>query len=161
MKLSDSSSAVIREAIRHAETKQTAQLQIALAADTRAMALAVACAGISGVLISIAATSSDDASRIVISMMAVTFFLAAGFAAWSARPIDFAAPGQDFSDFEDDIDAGRPLDDVFQELGAHLDQCAAENQRRIDMNAQCFRAALILSALAPLVGGLTAVLNIE
>lgn len=92
-------------------------------------------------------------------MMAVTFFLAAGLAAWSARPIAFAAPGQDFSDFEADIAEQRSLEAVLKELGPQLDECAKENQLRIAKNALLFKSALVLAASAPLIGGIVAVLE--
>lgn len=150
--MTGSSSDLIREAIRHAETKQAAQLQIALAADVRAMTICVACSGIAGVLLSMVMSAKERSEMIPVVMIALTFFAAAGLAAWSARPIGFAAPGQDFSDFEDDIRHNRPLRDVLIELGGQLDECARENEARTCDNARFLRAALALAALAPLIG---------
>lgn len=151
------SSDVIREAMRHAEMKQAAQLQIALAADTRAMTLCVACAGIGGVLIGLLGNIKTGPNVEPVIMMALSFFLASALAAWSARPISFAAPGQDFSDFESDIAEDRPLDHVLLELGKHLDDCARENEVRAQENAKFFRAAMAIAALAPLIGVLAMV----
>ena len=151
--------ALIREAMKHAEAKQLSLLQIALAADTRGMTLCVACAGISGVLIGIDAVGSDATVSLSVLMIAVGFFIAACLSAWSARPIDFDAPGQDFRDFQTDIDEGRHVDTVLVELGAHLDDCSKKNATRLNNNAMVFRVALFVAALSPLIGVMTLLVN--
>lgn len=155
--MSDSRSRVIREAIRHAEVKQEAMLKLAIAADARAMTLCLVCAGIAGILVGILANMEIGSGAGSIAMMAFSFFLAAGLSAWAARPIDFASPGQDFSDFSEDIEQGRSFDDVLLELGGTLDECAQENHARLCGNARYFKAALILAVSAPLIGLFTAI----
>lgn len=157
--MADKSSEVIREALRHAEMKQVAQLQIALAADTRAMTLCVACAGIGGVLIGLLGNVKTGPNVEPIVMTALSFFSASALAAWSARPIGFAAPGQDFADFESDIADNRSLDQVLIELGTHLDECARDNEARARGNAKYLRASMAIAALAPLIGVITALVG--
>lgn len=145
-------SKLIREAIGHATAKQEAQLKIALAADARAMTMCVACAGIAGVLVGVAAAVERQDASLPIAMMAFCLFLASCFAAWSARPIGFASPGQDFGTFSKDIEADRPVDGMLIELGYLLDQDAADNERRVSINARYLRFSMALAAAAPLLG---------
>ncbi|MFV0552131.1 MAG: hypothetical protein ACK5L6_09480 [Anaerorhabdus sp.] len=150
--------AVIREALRNAEVKQATQLQIALAADARAMTLCVACAGFSGVLLALIG-SGTVGPVIPVAMSAVSFFLASAVAAYAARPIGFSCPGQDFSDFEGDISEDRSLTEVLVELGRHLDEDARENEWRSKRNANALMCAMSLAAAAPFIGLLAAVIG--
>lgn len=147
---------LIREALRHAEAKQSSMLTIALAADARAMSLSVACAGLAGILVGVDAVGSGGHISLVVIMTALTFFCAAGLAAYAARPINFSAPGQDFSDFVSDLDSNRPLAEVLVELGGLMDDDARDNAVRLARNASFLRAALFVAAIAPLVGLLVA-----
>lgn len=146
------SSELIREAIRHAEVKQASQLQIALAADSRAMTLCVSTAAIASVLVGIIANMSDKTAAFPVVLTAALFFVASCYAAWSARPIGFSAPGQDFSDFKEDILSKRDVDAVLIELGGQLDEMAAHNEGCAKRNAKWFKRSLIVAASAPWIG---------
>jgi hypothetical protein len=154
---------LIQEASRHAEAKLAAQLQIATSADQRAAVLGgiyvAAATGIIGALASGAADNLGRPLMIGAFLSAAAFLIGAYLCIFAMLPISFDIPGNEPSNWYDDIDQNRDLKDAIGEQLDCFDEAIRENNRRVAKNARLFKAGALIGISAPLLGIVVAGLN--
>jgi hypothetical protein len=150
------------EIIKGGEAYLDGLLKIATSADSRASGLAgiftaAATALTAGVVIAIAnAPGADILARLPIlaggASAAALFLIAAMFCVRSLQPISFWLPGCEPDNWEDDVAAGRKLEDCLQERAKHIQDHIDENTRVIEKNARLFKWGTRIGIAAPFVG---------
>lgn len=152
--------AKLDEIIRQAESRLSAQLSLAIAADQRAMTFAGILATGCAALIGWAISQDLDGSRLpAVLMMIVGTMVAAGCALWSASPIAWDIPGNTPEMWIDDIAEGK--DDLKSAKAAMADYYAdmiAWNSRQMATNANWLRGAMLIIFFTLLAGGIAAVI---
>ncbi|PJK29957.1 hypothetical protein [Minwuia thermotolerans] len=161
---SAASAEILREIIRQAEIKLQAQLQAALAADSRALGVAAAMATIAALLMGGAAavfqSATAPAALAWIGVWVAGILLFAGtLAVVSARAIGFDFPGSEPSAWEDDIGNASTLKQSLGDMADHYDTMIADNARRMKRAGWIFNASLIAAGL-DLAGGIVCVVRL-
>lgn len=146
---------VIDEIMREAESFLAEQLKSGLAADQRAMTLAVILAAIIAALVG--GTASLIAAKIeiglhIISVMLMVLFLSFAliFAVIAARPTPFCYVGSNPKHWAPDVLQKRPLIQSKAEQAAFYAQNIAENRNCLQDGQAWLRRALITATLATL-----------
>jgi hypothetical protein len=140
------------------------QVKIATSADSRASSLAgmytaAATALTAGVAISIFnAAGSQLEERLALIVgggVAALFFLVGAICCIIAvQPIGFFLPGCEPENWQEDIDAGRKLDDCLGERAKHIQDAIAYNFNVIGKNARLFAFGAGFGMAAPFAGTL-------
>lgn len=144
---------MVREIYSQAQAFSQAQLQSALASDQRAMTFAAILVTLSAAGVAAAAALYEKLPHdalIGIGVMAFTLLIAATFAAWAARPIDFFYPGSRPEEWYENR-----KEDFVEMLGGAAERTQTvidENERFMDGNQEAIRAALILAIFSPIFG---------
>lgn len=151
---------LIQEASRHAEARLAAQLQIATSADQRAAVLGgiyvAAATGIIGALAAGAAGNISLALTIGACVAAAAFLLGAYLCIFAMLPISFDIAGNMPSNWYDDIDANRSMQETVGEQLDCFDEAIRDNDVRVGKNARLFKWGALLGISAPIVGILVA-----
>lgn len=132
------------EAYRLSEKRLDVQLTTALAADARAMAFAGICLAAAAVLGGLA---EDSASPVLMLTGASLFGVAALFAGYSARPVDFHMSGARFSDLQEDIDKDQGYNAVIRQMGGFLDNQIDKNDQILNGNSKLFLRSFVISII--------------
>ena len=139
--LSRISDEALPELFRQAQIVLDGTIQLALAADTRAMTLAGIFGGGSIALLAIAATVQASATGQIpavvspVCFVASALFVASGICAWAAQPADFQISGYE----------PRLLMTVANEEGLMQRGITVELQRRIDQNRKSLERSACLT----------------
>lgn len=150
-----------KEIVRGGEEYLSGQLIIATSADSRASGLAgvftaVATALAAGVIVVLFSPDWGIPQRVSLALgggaAAVLFIASAALCVFAIRPISFWLPGCDPEAWEDDVEAGRLLDDCIGGRAKHIQEQIVENDRAIKTNARLFKWGSILGVAAPFVG---------
>ena len=136
------------EAYRLSERRLEDQANTALHADQRAMS--VAGLALAGAAI-LCGLSPDAAVPLGLLIGSVFLVIAAGFAWYSARPLDFFMPGASYQSFDKDIAAERPAMEVIEEMGRHNDVAADKNEIILNSNARTLGTAFAASVIGVLI----------
>jgi hypothetical protein len=150
--------AVLRESIRLAEAFLGAQLQAALAADSRAMTLAAVLAAIIGGFLggtaTIVAAAEIKLGWHLVSILAFTVFLAVALAlaVHAARPTFFDYPGNNPKFFIDDVERDKSLTIILAEQAAFYALNIDRNNDCIDQNHRSLRRSLQFVLVATIAG---------
>lgn len=151
---------LIREASRHAESRLAAQLQIATSADQRAAVLGgiyvAAATGIIGALATGASTKLNLALTVGACISAAAFLIGAYLCIFAMLPINFDIAGNEPSNWYDDIDADRSLQETMGEQLDCFDEAIKDNNIRVARNARFFKAGALIGISAPIIGILVA-----
>lgn len=156
--------ATVREAYRLAEERLTAQVQIAVSADSRATVLAglfaAAATGVVGAIASAWETLHKAENMGLLHGSYATagiFLVGAALCALSSFPIRFHVPGILPANWYPDIASNRSL---ILTIGDQLDEYDTglfDNDRTLARNACIFRVGAFMGILAPLFGLLIAI----
>lgn len=143
---------LIREVVKLGEARVQAQVQLATAADSRAMALCGISSAAAGVVL--AATQVIQSSSGILGLAAAGMFylVGAGLAGWSARPQVMDTPGWEPSKFEHDIAGCRSVDEVSEEMLPFVERGIRENDDLLAANGRFLTAALFFVITAPVSG---------
>jgi hypothetical protein len=150
------------EIIKGGEAYLDGLLKIATSADSRASGLAgiftaAATALTAGVVIAIAnAPGADILARLPVlaggGTAAACFLIAAIFCVRSLQPTSFWLPGCEPTNWEEDVAAGRKLDDCLEERAKHIQDHIDQNAHVIEKNAKLFKWGTRFGIAAPFVG---------
>lgn len=159
MDLSKSTPETTREIVREAEIYLQGQLTLATSADQRASVMAsvftAAGAAIVAGLITLfsSKTATDFGPVFAGGVVAATLFLAgAGLCVWATLPVAFDLPGNQPEAWEEDVKAGKPLDDSLAEQAEHYQGKIEDNRKALKRNAGRFRWGAIFGIAAPFIG---------
>jgi hypothetical protein len=152
---------LVDEVIRQAEARISAQLQLAIAADQRAMSLAASSSAVAAASFGVAVSQfgAEEGLFVALTVVGVGFGITTGLAAWSARPSDFAPPGFDPRSFLPDMDPGKTHIQIKREILARIQERIDRNRRGMAMNGLFLSLALWIASLTPFAAGLTALLS--
>ncbi len=139
---------LILEMQRRAEQRLQAQQDIALASDARALTFCGLCLTAGSLLVGLA----DGEYAIAFYAAGLALYLAAGCAAYAARPTRWAAPGQFGSDYEEDLAGDRDYLTVVQEVSAHVDDQIRRNDSVLDSNGRLMGIGTHIAVASPVVG---------
>ena len=140
-----------REVLRQSEMQLQSQLQLALAADQRAVTFASFIIPTTSALFAFALTTKDPALQWGSVVVVVLLVVAAGISLYTARPVRFQVPGTNASDWWDDIRAV-PLAESIRQASVHCDCYISENEQILDSNGSLTRWAFASATLAPALG---------
>lgn len=141
----------VKEIIRQAELRLQAQLQAAIAADSRSNALAAIQAAAAAALVVYAGASDVKATPELAALVAAAFFSAgAMFAAWAARPIPFDFAGLNPSDWAQAIQTREPVDSARRAYANYLDDYLQANSTRMAANGESTTRSIKMMAMAPI-----------
>lgn len=139
---------LILETLRQSEKLLDAQLQIAVAADSRAMTFCGLTIAAASLLVGLADRTSFPLPMYIAALL---LFIAAVLAGLSARPVNWHAPGQKAADFDDDIEAARTLIEVAADMCSHNDEYITHNANILRLNGRLLWSAyLAVVASAPI-----------
>ena len=151
---------LIREACREGEAKLGAQVAIATSADQRATVLAgIYVAAATGVVAGLLATSRGGIVLIVAAASAAAAFLIGALLCLKAPlPVIFWMPGNDPSQWYQDIEESKPEHEALGEQLVHYDKHIKENEKTLQGNASYFSWGAKLGIAAPIIGALVGLL---
>jgi hypothetical protein len=137
-----SSNDLTRLAYSLSQKRLGAQVSIATSADLRAMLFAVLF-----LLVAVCCVIlSPGVVPVALAWPGVALLIsAAALAAYTARPVDFHAPGANYADLQEDIAGDAALSDVYAELGAFADKHIKNNDIRLARNARLFGVSIVLA----------------
>ena len=123
---------IIRLAFELSQAKLAAQASAALGADARAMSFCGACLAAAALLMGLA-----NGSGFPVSMYVAGFFMiiAAAVSGYSARPVPFYFPGNNYNNLEDDIKGTDTHESVLAVLGGFADQHIQKNSEILAKNS--------------------------
>lgn len=147
--------------LRQAEERLAAQLQVALAADQRAMTFASILLAAAAVLIAWDGTDTLWWPKLI---LIAAFTVAGGFSLWAASPIGWELVGNTPEAWVEDIAEGNAGDDAKHSanaaMAAHYAKMIGDNEMSLTGNANWFRTAKAISfvgvLLAAVIAGLSA-----
>jgi hypothetical protein len=148
---------LIREARRNGETYLSTQIELALAADQRAMTLGGILAATSSIVLGFALSGLSSSSATFFALvLSLALAISCALAFYSARPAAISPPGNLPSGWYEDISQNTPLAAALLEDLAVIQRSIEKNSRLIEGNARWLRAALIIAAMAviftPIIG---------
>ncbi|NQY59921.1 hypothetical protein [Cognatishimia sp.] len=145
--MSDNKKQLILEAYRRSEARLSAQQQLAIAADQRAVTFAGIIFAAAMVLTGIVA-NSDDAGSLIFTV--ILLLVSAFCSAWSALPADFGVVGGRYDDMEEDIHSDSNSLKVLEEIGAHNDEHIRDNDIIMNGNGTMMKTSFFFAVIAPL-----------
>ena len=151
---------LIREAMRNGEDYLRTQMQIALAADQRAISLGGILAAAASVVLGFLFTDTDrltDALSYVCLFLSIGLGIASGLAFYAARPVPMKSIGNTPSNWYEDIKNERPLSEAILEEVHYIDKSIIENTIIIEKNAEFFKFAMITAAATVVISALAGV----
>lgn len=138
------------EMIRSGEDYVRVQIELATAADQRAVALGGILAGAASVVLGFAVTDSGNLDIFgYVLCIALSFGLsvAAGMAFYSARPVLLESFGNVPSSWYDDLENDKPFIEAIREIAEYLDSAAKHNEIVITKNAKILKWSMSVSAV--------------
>jgi hypothetical protein len=151
-----------KEIVRGGEAFLDGQVKIATSADSRAASLAAmftaaTTALLAGVVIAIFNSAGSQLHErlplIVGGACAVSFFLTGAFTCVTAiQPVGFYLPGCHPQNWDEDVQAGRKLDDCLGERADHIQKHINYNSQIIEKNAKRFKWGTRAGMFAPVFG---------
>jgi len=155
---------LIREATRNGEERLRVQMQIALAADQRAVSLGGILAAAASVVLGFLLTDAnrlDGATSYICLFLSVGLCSASVLAFYSVRPVSMRFAGNKPSNWRDDIESDKPIVDALLEQMSHIDNAIDLNEAVINSNAKAFGWAMATAAgtvaLSAIAGAVSAV----
>lgn len=146
----------VKEIIRQGELRLQAQLQAALAADSRSNALAAIQAAAAAALVVYAGSADVKGTPELTAFVGAVFFTCgAMFAAWAARPIAFDFAGLNPSDWVQAIESGEPVDSARRAYATYLDEYLKDNAARMSANGDWTMRSIKMMAMAPAASAVT------
>lgn len=137
-----------------------AQVQLAISADARAsIVCGIFAAAASGTLVLLFTSTTLHASSAAVAAAwttFVTFMVAAAFCAWAIWPCDFHLPGNEPSNWYEDIERDVTLRKAVGEQLELFDEDIRENNETLAKNAKRFQIGIIIGMFAPLFGAIAA-----
>ncbi|MFL6690151.1 MAG: hypothetical protein ACJ8IR_08225 [Alphaproteobacteria bacterium] len=144
---------LIREACRHGESMLAAQVTLATSADQRAAVLAgIFTAVATGIIIAVATNSAFAESHALAAGAVVAigaYLIGAALCIVTALPVDFWPPGNNPSQWYEDIEKGSPLKLAIGQQAAHFDDHIAANNKVLVRNSRIFFAGAVIGVSAP------------
>lgn len=140
---------LIREATRNGEERLRIQMQIALAADQRAVSLGGILAAAASVVLGFLLTDTnrlDGATSYICLFLSVGLCTASMLAFYSVRPVSMRFAGNKPSYWRDDIESDKPIIDAISEQMLHIDKAIDVNETVINSNAKAFGWAMATAA---------------
>lgn len=147
----------LAEIIRLAESRLQAQLTLGIAADQRAMTMATILTATAGVFIGFSASQKEVS--VVLIVLIAGFALASIFAVFAALPSAWHAPGNEPSQWLEDIPSGDTLHNGFAAMAGYYDNMIEANQRNLDSAAFLVRSAFISVVVTLPLAGAAVVLS--
>jgi len=150
-----------RVVLAQGEIRLQAQLQIALAADQRAMVLAGICAATATAFLGAAVVAfGQETPQRALGMAAlgivIVFGVAGGLAAYVARPAKFWLAGGRPKNWWEGGVLDKPLSASLVTESLNYDERIEKNDRLLSRNAKLLAIALRLACIAPLLGAFLA-----
>ena len=142
---------VIVEIVRQAEERMRMQVQMALAADARAVWIATLQGAGSIALLVAAMEKLSAGSRAVVVLAAGCLAVATFCAAVAAFPIAFGMIGTLPSDWVDAVQDREPLSQSLAGYAVWLDKYLKFNAKQMANNNNWLRCSIVISVLAPVV----------
>ena len=148
-----------RLVLAQGELRLQAQLQIALAADQRAMVLAGICAAAAAAFLGAGVVFFDaEAPQTVLGAgaiaIAIVFGIAGGLATVPARPAAFWLAGAQPRNWWEGGALSKPLADAMVAESWNYEDRIVKNERFLSRNARLLLLALRLACVAPLLGAI-------
>lgn len=144
---------LIEEVISQSEKRMQAQLDLAKAADQRALTFAgLLFAGVAVLIALISAERTDNAIKPGLIGVAFGFVVAAALAAWSARPVPWHAVGNEPASYEEDISAGKTFEQTRPETAMNYQKLIRHNEKVLAGNLRFMWASLMVALLTSLAG---------
>ncbi len=149
--MSDNREKLILEAYRRSDERLAAQSSLALAADGRAMSFAGVMIASSTILAGMSLTS-----QYMVGVLAASacLLVSACAAAWSAMPVKFAVPGNEYIDWQDDLTGDVAYLAAIESILVAQDEHIADNDTTLDWNAKLLKFSFALAVCSPLSGAL-------
>lgn len=141
--LKDADPDLLDEILREAESRLSAQLTTAIAADTRAMTFLgfISAVAVATVGAGLATYTVNQQLGTLALFVGLGFIASAFFAFQAARPIDFDLIGNDPASWKKDILNGVSLHDAKAEQVAFYDEMLKSNRKAMDESAYNLRRA--------------------
>lgn len=157
MSINDNRVALLQLAYNLSQEKLSSQANSAIGADARAMSFSGLCLTAGALLIGLSNSGGNSLSNLI---GAGALIVAAGIAAFAARPIAFRFPGANFSDLASDIAENAALEDVLKELGSYAEKHINENNRLLSENATSLRQSIYVAMTGMIVALFPPFLNL-
>jgi hypothetical protein len=149
-----------KEIVAGGEAYLDGMLRVATSADQRASSLAgmfvAAATALLAAVVALANPAWNVPGRFPLiagaAAAAVLFLLGALLCLRAIMPVNFWLPGCEPGNWEDDIKAGKKLQDCLGERAAHIQKHIASNLDVVESNARKFRRGAISGIAAPFVG---------
>ena len=146
----------MKEIIRQGELRLQAQLQAALAADSRSNALVAIQAAAAAALVVYAGSADVKGTPEFTAFVSAAFFsVGAMFAAWAARPVSFDFAGLNPSDWVPAIESAEPVDSARRAYATYLDDYLKDNAARMSANGGWTMMSIKMMAMAPVAAVMT------
>lgn len=145
---------LLDEIIRQAEARLSAQLTCALASDQRSMSFASVLTTLAVGLFAGGVSLARDQTpmAIVAIMVSLTIAAASALIIWGARPILFCLLGNIPTNFIEDINQKKQLNDIKSEIAHHYNDMIDQNEKLMSKNSKLFRIAILIIAFAFISG---------
>lgn len=147
--MTDNKKKLILEAYRRAEIRLQSQIDLAVAADGRAVTFGGLAIAAAAILIGLA---EDASNRVFYVSAAGALVVSACLAGFSARPVPFGIVGGKFGDLIEDIDADDVYEELLRTLGRFYDEEIDDNAQQMKTNGRVMFAAYLIAVVSPLVG---------
>lgn len=141
--------AMIVEIVRQAEERFKMQVQIALASDARASAMATWTSAVAGGFVIAAMGTLQGGAKIGALTVGVVFGLAAFCSMWAAKPIAFGCIGTLPSNWLDVVNTDEYLPESLAGYASILDGHLLDNEERMKLNGNWIRGAMCCMLFSP------------
>lgn len=153
--------AFVDEILREAEARLSAQLEVAVAADQRAMTflgflLTLVVFLIGGALAAFTAETPSVSIALIAAIGAVGFVAASYFAYQASKPVNFEFVGNDPSGWVGDVEEGKTLLAAKAEQCAHYDEMLKDNRAAMSRSSEALQRSSAIAAITVGVCGLLA-----
>lgn len=147
----------LKETIRLAENRLSAQLTVGLAADQRAMTFASFLATLEAAAIAaMLVVPKAQGGWWALVVLVVGFGAATLCALWSAQPVAWDIPGYPPHSWLEEIAGSDTEHDDMAAIAQHYDEALVDNERLMMVNANWLRVAMLLIALSLLMAAIVA-----
>jgi hypothetical protein len=152
--------ALILEARRNGEAYLSTQMQLAIAADQRAMTLGSILAAAASIMLGFAFSEIGGSSGVTVLFLLVSsaLALACGLAFYSARPVPIKPLGNEPSAWYGDLKDETPIIDALRDDLAVIQRSIESNLLLMAANGRVLKLAMVISGSAVLAAPILALL---
>lgn len=154
----NNSHSLILEARRNGETYLATQMQLAIAADQRAMTLGSILAAASSVLLGFSVSGDNSNGTMIVLFLAISAALAVAcaLAFYSARPVMIKPPGNTPAGWYDDMEDDTPIEDALRADLAVIQRSIESNSTLMAAHGRILWCAMVVAGAAVLLAPIAA-----